>query len=58
MTTETVRLRTGEQLVIKTLLPPLNDYASKVGCWGDIRDDLLNGKLTEWLFHALLCGRD
>ena len=23
MTTETVRLRTGEQLIIKTLLPPL-----------------------------------
>ena len=56
MTTETVRLRTGEQLVIKTLLPPLNDYASKVGCWGDISDDLLNGKLTEWLFTPYFVG--
>ena len=56
MTTETVRLRTGEQLVIKILLPPLNDYASKVGCWGDIRDDLLNGKLTEWLFTPYFVG--
>ena len=50
MTTETVQLKTREQLVIRTLHPPLHDYVSKVGCWGDIRDDLLNGKLTEWLF--------
>ena len=56
MTTETVQLKTGEQLVIKTLHPPLHDYASKVGCWGDIRDDLLNGKLTEWLFTPYFVG--
>ena len=56
MTTETVRLRTGEQLIIKTLLPPLHDYASKVGCWADVRDDLLNGKLTEWLFTPYFVG--
>ncbi len=56
MATETVRLRTGEQLVIKTLLPPLHDYVSKVGCWADLRDDLLNGKLTEWLFTPYFVG--
>lgn len=56
MTTETVRLKTGEQLVIKTLHPPLHSYASKVGCWTDIRDDLLNGKLTEWLFTPYFVG--
>jgi N-acetylglutamate synthase-like GNAT family acetyltransferase len=56
MTTETVRLKTGEQLVIKTLIPPLHGYVSKVGCWGDIRDDLLNGKLTEWLFTPYFVG--
>ena len=56
MTTETVLLRTGEQLVIKTLLPPLHDYASKVGCWGDVREELLNGKLTEWLFTPYFVG--
>ena len=56
MTTETVRLKTGEQLVTKTLHPPLDDYASRVGCWGDIRDDLLNGKLVEWLFTPYFVG--
>ena len=56
MTTETVRLRTSEQLIIKTLLPPLHDYASKVGCWADVRDDLLNGELTEWLFTPYFVG--
>lgn len=56
MTTETVQLKTGEQLVIKTLHPPLHDYVSKVGCWGDVRDDLLNGKLTEWLFTPYFVG--
>ncbi len=56
MTTETVQLKTGEQLVIKTLLPPLHDYVSKVGCWTDLRDDLLNGELTEWLFTPYFVG--
>ena len=56
MTTETVQLKTGEPLVIKTLLPPLHDYVSKVGCWADLRDDLLNGKLTEWLFTPYFVG--
>ena len=56
MTTETVQLKTGEELVVKTLHPPLHDYVSKVGCWADIRDDLLNGKLTEWLFTPYFVG--
>ena len=56
MTTETVKLKNGEKLVIKTLHPPLHDYASKVGCWGDISDDLLNGKLTDWLFTPYFVG--
>ena len=56
MTTETVRLKTGERLTIKTLHPPLHDYVSKVGCWTDIRDDLLNGKLTESLFTPYFIG--
>ena len=56
MTTETIQLKNGEQLVIKTLHPPLHDYANKVGCWTDIRDDLLNGKLTEWLFTPYFVG--
>ena len=56
MTTKTTQLKTGEQLVIKTLHPPLGDYASKVGCWGAIRDELLNGELTEWLFTPYFVG--
>ena len=56
MITETVRLKTGEELVIQTLQPPLHDYVSKVGCWSDVRDDLLNGELTEWLFTPYFVG--
>ena len=56
MATETVQLKTGEQLVIQTLHPPLYNYVSKVGCWADIRDELLNGKLTEWLFTPYFVG--
>ena len=56
MTIETMQLKTGEQLVIKTMHPPLLDYASKVGCWGDIREELLGGELTESLFTPYFVG--
>lgn len=56
MTAKTAQLKTGEQLVIKTLHPPLGDYVGKVGCWGAIRDELLNGELTEWLFTPYFVG--
>jgi len=48
MITERTKLKTGEELVIKILHPPLADYASKVRCWGDIRSELLGGKMREW----------
>lgn len=51
-----VKLKTGEELIIKILHPPLGDYASKVGCWRDVREDLLGGKLTEWLFTPYFVG--
>ena len=52
----TARLMTGEQLVIKMLEPPLGEYAGEVGCWTDVRDDLLGGRLTSWLFTPYFVG--
>jgi L-amino acid N-acyltransferase YncA len=46
----------GEQLVIKILHPPLFDYAGKVGCWRDIREELLGGQLKSWLFTPYFVG--
>lgn len=56
MITETTKLKTDEELVIKILHPPLSDYARKVGCWGDIRSELLGGKMREWLFTPYFVG--
>jgi L-amino acid N-acyltransferase YncA len=56
MTTKTTQLKNGEHLTIKTLHPPLGDYAGKVGCWGAVRDDLLGGRFTEWLFTPYFVG--
>ncbi len=56
MIIETTKLKTGEELVIKMLQPPLGDYAGKVGCWGDIRTELLGGKMTQWLFTPYFVG--
>ena len=56
MATETTTLKTGEQLVVNLLHPPLFDYAPQVGCWGDIRDDLLDGRLAPWLFTPYFVG--
>ncbi len=57
MVVEKTELRTGEELVIKVLHPPLHDYASKVGFWwGDIRSELLQGQMTRWLFTPCFVG--
>ncbi len=57
MVAETMELRTGEELVIKILHPPLHDYASKVGFWwGDIRSEFLGGQMTQWLFTPCFVG--
>ncbi len=56
MITETIKLKTGEQLIIKILHPPLLEYTNKVGCWGAIRDELLGGKMKEWLFTPYFVG--
>jgi RimJ/RimL family protein N-acetyltransferase len=49
MILSTTRLRTGEQLVTRLLMPPLGEYADKVGVWASVRDELLGGQWSEWL---------
>ncbi|MCZ6631948.1 MAG: GNAT family N-acetyltransferase, partial [bacterium] len=53
---DAILLKNGEQLVIHTLEPPLGDYADQVGCWGDVRDDLLGGVFQPWLFTPYFVG--
>ena len=56
MVLDSATLHTGECLTIHMLEPPLGQYASQVGCWTDIRDELLGGKLTPWLFTPYFVG--
>ena len=51
-----VKLKNAETLTIKTILPPLGHYASYVGCWSNIRDELLFGQLKEWLYTPYFIG--
>ena len=49
-TCATVKLKTGEALVVREVEPPLGRYAGSVGCWWDAVDpDLLDGALAPWL---------
>ena len=54
--TLTARLKQGEILSIKVLEPPLDEYAAQVGCWGNIKDDLLGGRLSSWLYTPYFVG--
>ena len=56
MPEQSVTLKTGQHLNIKLLQPPLSSYADKVGCWTDIRDELLGGQMTPWLFTPYFVG--
>ena len=56
MALRTAKLKTGEELVVRILEPPLAEYAGKVGCWADIRDGLLGGQMTSWLFTPYFVG--
>ena len=57
MMTETMELRTGEELTVKVLHPPLQDYANKVAFWwGDIRSELLEGRMNQWLSTPCFVG--
>ena len=49
-------LRSGERLVVKVVEPPLGKYVDEVGCWADLKDDLLSGRLAEWLVAPYYVG--
>ena len=50
MITKTTMLKTGEQLVIRILEPPINEYyASKALIWPEINDEMCAGQMKEWL---------
>ena len=54
--TGTVTLKNGEEMCIRTVEPPLGEYADQVGCWREVREDLLGGALTEWLYTPYFVG--
>jgi GNAT superfamily N-acetyltransferase len=56
MIIDITELKTGEELVIKMLIPPLFNYANKVECWNDIREELLGGQMARWLFAPYFVG--
>lgn len=56
MTTATAVLKTGERLTIRTVNPPLGEYAPLVGCWGAVRDELLAGGMSESLATPYFIG--
>ncbi len=53
---ELITLRNGEEMTICTVEPPLGANADKVGCWRDVRDDLLGGAFVDWLFTPYFVG--
>ena len=54
--TDTATLKNGEEMCIRTMEPPLGAYADKVGCWREIREDLLGGAFAEWLYTPYFVG--
>ncbi len=57
MTPHSLKLKTGEDLTIRVLEPPLSGYDGKVDCWwADIRKELLGGLLRPWLLTPYLVG--
>lgn len=63
MRTESVELRTGEELVVRVMEPPLLDYARKTKgsellqwCWEQIREEMLGGHMKQWLYAPYFLG--
>ena len=56
MDTESVTLPGGEELVVKVVLPPLHEYAERVDCWADVREQVLEGELSSWLYTPYFIG--
>ncbi len=56
MDAESVTLPGGEELVVRIMLPPLLEYADRVDCWADVREEVLTGQLSSWLFTPYFVG--
>ena len=39
-----------------SMLPPLLKYAERVDCWADVREEVLGGQLSSWLFTPYFVG--
>ena len=53
---KSVPLKSGEELVIRVVEPPLGEYTEEVGCWREVREDLLSGAFLPWLFTPYFIG--
>ena len=63
MDVTTAKLRSGEELVIRVMEPPLLGYAKSIEgselldwCWPQIREEMLAGEMREWLFAPYSVG--
>ena len=56
MTVTETKLSSGDRLAISVLHPPLGEYAQEVATFADIRDELLAGAMTEWLYTPFYIG--
>ena len=56
--TNKTKLRTGEQLIVKTLTPPFPDaYDAASLCWWQYsREDMASGRLAQWLHTPYFIG--
>jgi len=53
---KTTTLKNDEELVIRVQEPPMGDYTDQVGCWQDVREDLLSGAFSPWLVTPYFIG--
>lgn len=51
-----ITLKTGEELVIQVQEPPMGNWAEQVGCWREVREDLLGGAFKPWLLTPYFLG--
>lgn len=63
MTETTTTLRSGETMLVKIEEPPLNHYSEKLPdgvlinwIWREIRDEVLGGRLKQWLYTPYALG--
>ena len=63
MDTAAVELRSGEEMLLRVMEPPLTQYSEKLEkrelvkwIWPQIRDDILEGRMKKWLFTPYALG--